>query len=59
VTEFRTEIRSRVASVRRSLACAQAAGDDYLAEVLAGELESLSRIAAEHLVPVDEDEPAA
>jgi hypothetical protein len=59
VIEFRTEIRSRVTSVRRSLASARAAGDDYLADVLAGELESLSRIAAEHHIPVDEDEPAA
>lgn len=59
MTEFGTEIRSRVESARRSLASARAAGDDYLAEVLAGELESLSRIAAEHHVPIDEDEPAA
>lgn len=59
MTQFGTEIRSRVASARRSLASAQAAGDDYLAEVLAGELESLSRIAAEHHVVLDEDEPAA
>jgi hypothetical protein len=59
VTEFRTEIRSRVAAARMSLASAREAGDEYLVEVLVGELESLRRIAADHQVPVDEDEPAA
>lgn len=58
MTQFGAEIRSRVTAARSAMASAQEAGDDYLVEVLAGELESLSRLAAEHQVALD-DESAA
>lgn len=58
MTQFGAEIRSRVAAARSAMASAQETGDDYLVEVLAGELESLSRLAAEHQVALD-DESAA
>ena len=58
MTQFGAELRSRVAAARTAMASAQEIGDDYLVEVLAGELESLSRLAAEHQVALD-DESAA
>lgn len=58
MTQFGAELRSRVAAARTAMASAQDIGDDYLVEVLAGELESLSRLAAEHQVALD-DESAA
>jgi hypothetical protein len=63
MSQFGAEIRSRVAAARSSLASAREVGDDYLVELLAGEIESLRRIAADHHVPLDEqqdeDESAA
>lgn len=56
MTQFRIEIRSRIAQARESLARARETGDDYLADVRLGELEGLARIAAEHDVPVDDPE---
>jgi hypothetical protein len=53
VTEFRLEIRSRIAAARGELHQARIARDDYLVQVHQGELESLTRIAAEHGVQVD------
>jgi hypothetical protein len=53
VTEFRSEIRERVAQTRTSLADAREHGDDYLVEIRLGELESLARLAAEHGVAVE------
>ena len=53
MSEFRSEISSRIDSVKGNLAHAAADGDDYLVEVSLGELESLARIAVEHDIPVD------
>ena len=53
VSEFRSEISSRIDRVKGELAQGAADGDDYLVEVSLGELESLARIAVEHDVPVD------
>jgi hypothetical protein len=53
VSEFRSEISSRIDQVKGDLARGAADGDDYLVEVSLGELESLARIAAEHDLPVD------
>lgn len=50
--EFVSEVSERVVEARRSLAEADATGDDYLAGVRLGELESLARLAAEHDVEV-------
>ena len=50
--EFVSEVSERVVVARRSLAEAEATGDDYLVGVLLGELESLGRLAAEHDVEV-------
>ena len=48
MSEFQREIKSRLESVRLALAEARRDGDDYLAQVRLGELESLERLAAEH-----------
>jgi len=53
VTEFRLEIRRQIAAAQGNLHQARIARDDYLIQVHQGELETLSRIAAEHGVPVD------
>ena len=53
MSEFRSEISSRIDRVKGDLARGAADGDDYLVEVSLGELESLARIAVEHDVPVD------
>ncbi|WP_201294748.1 MULTISPECIES: hypothetical protein [unclassified Nocardiopsis] len=44
--EFRTEIKVRINETYRSFQAAQAAGDDFLADTHAAELEDLYRIAA-------------
>ncbi len=53
MSEFRSEISSRIDRVKGDLARGAADGDDYLVAVSLGELESLARIAVEHDVPVD------
>lgn len=53
MTQFHTEISTRIAQVRTEVREARAAGDDYLLEVRLGELESLARVAAEHGVQVE------
>ena len=53
MTEFRAEIRNRIATTRVELDRAREAGDDYLVEVRLGELESLSRLAADHGVEIE------
>ena len=53
MSEFRSEINSRIDRVKDDLARGVADGDDYLVEVSLGELESLARIAVEHDVPLE------
>jgi hypothetical protein len=53
VTEFHNEIQKRAVEARQSLAEARAAGDDYLAGIRLGEMQSLARIAAEHGVVLE------
>ena len=48
MTEFHNEIRRRAHEAQTSLADARATGDDYLAGIRLGEIQSLARIAAEH-----------
>lgn len=43
--EFKNQISERVHAARTSLESARAAGDDYLAGVREGELDSLARLA--------------
>jgi hypothetical protein len=50
MSEFQQEIQVRMELASASLAEAQQEGDDYLAQVRLGELESLQRLAAEHTV---------
>ena len=52
MSEFASEVSERVEQARASLAEAEATGDDYLARVRVGELESLARLAADHGVEV-------
>lgn len=52
MNEFATEISERIAQARQSLAEAETTGDEYLAGVRVGELESLARLAADHGVEV-------
>ncbi|WP_169805217.1 hypothetical protein [Nocardiopsis trehalosi] len=44
--EFLAEIKGRIKDTAMSLKAAQAAGDDFLADAHASELEDLHRIAA-------------
>ncbi|MEY9211122.1 hypothetical protein ABH917_000568 [Thermobifida halotolerans] len=46
--EFLAEIRVRINETYTSLQAAQAAGDEFLADAHASELEDLHRIAARH-----------
>lgn len=46
--EFLSEIRVRIHETHMSLKAARAAGDDFLADTHASELEDLKRIAARH-----------
>jgi hypothetical protein len=48
VTEFHNEITRRAVEAQRSLAEARTTGDDYLAGIRLGEIQSLARLAAEH-----------
>lgn len=48
MSEFQQEIKVRLESATASLAEAQRDGDDYLAQVRLGEIESLRRLAAEN-----------
>ena len=48
MSEFAQEIRTRLESATQSLAEAERDGDDYLAQIRLGEIESLQRLAAEH-----------
>lgn len=50
MSEFQQEIEIRLESATRSLAEAQREGDDYLASIRLGEIESLQRLAEESAV---------
>lgn len=50
MSEFQREIQARMESATLSLAEARLEGDEYLAQVRLGELESLERLACEHAV---------
>jgi pyruvate/2-oxoglutarate dehydrogenase complex dihydrolipoamide acyltransferase (E2) component len=50
--EFTREIRLRVDEASASLEVARAEGDEFLADVHTGELESLGHLAREHGVEV-------
>jgi len=54
VDEFTNQIIVRIRAARAALAVARAAGDDYLAGVREGELDSLNRLAATHDVTLSE-----
>jgi hypothetical protein len=53
VTQFDATISSRILEARTALDEALVDGDDYLADIRLGELESLARVAAEHGVQVE------
>jgi hypothetical protein len=53
MTEFHNEIQRRAVEAQTSLAEARADGDDYLAEIRLGEMQSLAHIAAEHGLVLD------
>ena len=48
MSEFQQEIQIRLDTATRSLEEAQRDGDDYLAQIRLGEIESLHRLADEH-----------
>ena len=48
MSEFQQEIQIRLDTATQSLEEAQRDGDDYLAQVRLGEIESLHRLADEH-----------
>ena len=53
MTEFHNEITRRAVEAQGSLAEAWATGDDYLAGIRLGEIQSLARLAAEHGLVLD------
>lgn len=53
MTQFDATINDRISQTTRALDEARSTGDDYLAEVRLGELESLARVAAEHGIRVE------
>ena len=53
MSEFVSEISSRIDRLKGDLARGTAGGDHFLVEVSLGELESLARIAVEHDLPLD------
>ena len=48
MSEFQQEIQARMESAQKSLDEARLEGDDYLAQIRLGELESLQRLHDEH-----------
>lgn len=54
MTQFDATINGRILDARAALEEARSAGDDYLADVHLGELESLARVAADHGVLVED-----
>ncbi len=48
MSEFLQEVQIRLESASQSLAEAERDGDDYLAQIRQGEIESLLRLAMEH-----------
>ena len=48
MSEFQQEIQIRLESATQSLHEAERDGDDYLAQIRLGEIESLTRLAQEH-----------
>ena len=48
MSEFLHEVQIRLETARQSLAEAQRDGDDYLAQVREGEIESLHRLVEQH-----------
>jgi putative N-acetylmannosamine-6-phosphate epimerase len=53
VTQFDATISQRIQDARKALDEARGDGDDYLADIRLGELESLARVAAEHGILVE------
>jgi hypothetical protein len=53
VTQFDATISNRIREARTALDEACAEGDDYLADIRLGELESLVRVAADHGITVE------
>jgi len=58
VDQLRDALVSRVRDARSALATARAGGEDYLVVVREGELESLGLLAAEHDIPLPDDDEA-
>ncbi len=56
--QLKNTLVARVRDARAALAAARAAGDDYLAVVREGEIESLTLLAAEHDIVLPDDEGA-
>jgi hypothetical protein len=57
MSEFAAELRERFLTAMAALDAARESGDEYAADVRAGELESLRRLARDHDVPLDDDRP--
>jgi hypothetical protein len=53
MSDFTTELRLRVTEARDSLLEARQSGDDYLAQLWLGQIESLARLASENQISVD------
>jgi hypothetical protein len=53
MSDFATEIHRRAGDAQRMLAEAREAADDYLVRLMLGDLESLSRLAADHAIRLD------
>lgn len=53
-TDFSRELRQRIAEAQASLQEAHVAGDDYLAQLSVGQIESFTRLAVDHQVVLDD-----
>lgn len=53
MTQFDATISTRILAATRALDEARSTGDDYLADIHLGELESLARVAADHGLVLD------
>src|SRR5258706_3009122 len=53
VSDFTTEIHRRAGEAQQMLAEARESADDYLVRLMLGDLESLSRLAADYSIRLD------
>jgi hypothetical protein len=56
MSEFDAELRQRYRAARDALREARETGDEYAADIRAGELDSLRRVAGQHGIDLDDEQ---